>query len=235
MVCREEYTGDFVPYQGTQTLSISTPNSLPGIPVDSGGNFTDADGQQRICNVVDMGTKIATQFVDVVTVDGSQDEVWAFNSASNGLAQYVCSGILKKTVGTIDRDTGNYLSTIGRGKQVGYGGQEGAWIFTTSISQLVVVVSEDEVGVDHSISTFRSWLSEHPVTVVYPISISTTIPLSEEELAAYRALTTYEGTTVISATEPVAGIEASYVMDGNKYKDSVDKRLSALEAAQTGV
>lgn len=60
-------------------------------------------------------------------------------------------------------------------------------------------------------------------------------PLSEEELAAYRALTTYDGTTVVSTAEPVAGIEASYVMDGNKYRESVDKRLAALEAAQTGI
>lgn len=70
---------------------------------------------------------------------------------------------------------------------------------------------------------------------MYVMNTPIETPLSEEELAAYRALHTYDGTTVVSTAEPVAGIEASYVMDGNKYRESVDKRLAALEAAQTGI
>ena len=63
--------------------------------------------------------------------------------------------------------------------------------------------------------------------------IESNIP--EEELTAYRALTTYTGTTVVSTDNPVAGMEVGYVMDGNKYRESVDKRLDALLAAQTGI
>lgn len=40
--------------QGPQTMNISTPNGLPGIPVDSGGNYTDASGQQWICDEIDF-------------------------------------------------------------------------------------------------------------------------------------------------------------------------------------
>lgn len=36
-----------------QTLTISTPNGLPGIPVTSGGNYTDGNGQQWICDEID--------------------------------------------------------------------------------------------------------------------------------------------------------------------------------------
>lgn len=71
--------------------------------------------------------------------------------------------------------------------------------------------------------------------MVYALSTSITTPLSDEEIAAYRALQTYDGTTVVSTTEPVAGLEVQYMMDGNKYRESVDKRLAALEAAQTGI
>lgn len=38
----------------SQTLPVSTPNGLPGIPVTSGGNYTDADGQQWICDEIDF-------------------------------------------------------------------------------------------------------------------------------------------------------------------------------------
>lgn len=43
----------FEPYTG-KTVTISTPNGLPGIPVDSGGNYTDPDGQQWICDEIDV-------------------------------------------------------------------------------------------------------------------------------------------------------------------------------------
>ena len=75
----------------------------------------------------------------------------------------------------------------------------------------------------------------HPMQLLAVMTTPIVAPIPAEELSAYRALTTYDGTTVVSTAEPVAGIEARYVMDGNKYRESVDKRLAALEAAQTGI
>ena len=43
----------FEPYTG-KTITISTPNGLPGIPVDSGGNYTDSTRQQWICDEIDV-------------------------------------------------------------------------------------------------------------------------------------------------------------------------------------
>ena len=59
-----------------------------------------------------------------------------------------------------------------------------------------------------------------------------TTPLSDEELAAYRALTTYDGTTVVSTAEDVAGIEVKYLADGEKY---IDRKISEgiASAAET--
>ena len=37
-----------------QTLTLPTPNGLPGIPVTSGGNYTDQNGQQWVCDEVDL-------------------------------------------------------------------------------------------------------------------------------------------------------------------------------------
>lgn len=52
-------------------------------------------------------------------------------------------------------------------------------------------------------------------------------PLSPEELAAYRTLHTYDGTTVVSTAEDVAGLEVKYVADAQKY---IDDRLAAAES-----
>ncbi|MBR9936015.1 hypothetical protein KE513_00465 [Oscillospiraceae bacterium Marseille-Q3528] len=47
-----------------QSVSLSTPNGLPGIPVSSGGNYTDPQGQQWICDEVDLGRGVYVQRVD---------------------------------------------------------------------------------------------------------------------------------------------------------------------------
>ena len=50
----------------TQTLTLSTPNGLPGIPVTSGGNYTDQNGQQWICDEVDLERGVKVQRVNIV-------------------------------------------------------------------------------------------------------------------------------------------------------------------------
>ena len=44
---------DYEPYR-EQLLTLPTPNGLPGIPVTSGGNYTDPQGQQWVCDEVDL-------------------------------------------------------------------------------------------------------------------------------------------------------------------------------------
>ena len=62
--------------------------------------------------------------------------------------------------------------------------------------------------------------------VVYTLADPLETQLSAEELAAYAALRTYDGTTIVSTDAPVAGLSARYVVDGAAYIDS--KIQSAL-------
>lgn len=59
----------YSPYR-EQLLTLSTPNGLPGIPVTSGGNYTDQSGQQWICDEVDLERGVRVQRVYKVDVDG---------------------------------------------------------------------------------------------------------------------------------------------------------------------
>jgi hypothetical protein len=45
----------------TQTLTLPTPNGLPGIPVTFGGNYTDPQGQQWVCDEVDLERGVKVQ------------------------------------------------------------------------------------------------------------------------------------------------------------------------------
>lgn len=44
---------DYEPYR-EQLLTLPTPNGLPGIPVTSGGSYTDSTGRQWVCDEVDL-------------------------------------------------------------------------------------------------------------------------------------------------------------------------------------
>ena len=54
----------------SQTLTLSTPGDLPGIPVDSDGNYTDENGQQWVCDEIDLKRGKYVQRVGKTVVDG---------------------------------------------------------------------------------------------------------------------------------------------------------------------
>ena len=61
----------YSPYR-EQLLTISTPNGLPGIPVTSGGNYTDPGGQQWVCDEVDLERGVKVQRVDKGAFDSTK-------------------------------------------------------------------------------------------------------------------------------------------------------------------
>ena len=58
----------YEPYHTPHTLTIPTPNGLPGIPVSSGGNYTDEQGQQWICDEVDLERGVYVQRIYTVDI-----------------------------------------------------------------------------------------------------------------------------------------------------------------------
>ena len=55
-----------------QTIALQTPNGLPGIPVTSGGNYTDPSGQRWVCDEVDLERGVKVQRVDKATFDSTK-------------------------------------------------------------------------------------------------------------------------------------------------------------------
>ena len=53
----------------TQTLTLPTPTGLPGIPVTSGGNYTDPQGQQWVCDEVDLERGVKVQRINRLKLD----------------------------------------------------------------------------------------------------------------------------------------------------------------------
>ena len=132
----------------SQSIVLSTPSGLPGIPVTSGGNYT-IDGQQYRGNIRDYGAEVDTIAVEQIDSYNGEDvgDVW--------------------------------MSSTGQ---------------LTTGAQVVYALNE-------------------PTTQAIP--------------ATYRALHTYDGATVVSTAEDVAGLDVRYVADAQKY---IDDRLTAAES-----
>lgn len=61
----------YSPYR-EQLLTLPTPTGLPGVPVTSGGNYTDPQGQQWICDEVDLERGVKVQRVDKAAFDSTK-------------------------------------------------------------------------------------------------------------------------------------------------------------------
>jgi hypothetical protein len=62
---------EYEPYR-EQLLVLQTPNGLPGIPVTSGGNYTDPTGQKWVCDEVDLERGVKVQRVDKTSFDNTK-------------------------------------------------------------------------------------------------------------------------------------------------------------------
>lgn len=210
-----------------QSMSVATPNGLPGIPVTSGGNYTDANGQQWVCDEIDFARGVYIKRVKRVVLDGAESfsASWTlFNScvafnypAADKLytddttwATVICN-ILPGIKGHDYTHTDNVFGVGGLAYSITFK------ILKTDIGTVAKTNAE-------ALEEWKSYLAEKhaagmPVVFVYAIKPIET-PLSEEELAAYASLHTYRDHTTVS-NDASAHMEIEYVMDAKKYIDSL--------------
>jgi hypothetical protein len=194
----------YEPYKEPQTLTISTPNGLPGIPVSSGGNYTDENGQQWVCDEVDFARgkyvqRIRKVILKNLTTGYMGAKVFhaefttgfpAKPAKANGeKADIMCDSLPVKS----SNDQYNYggscvaLSNIG----IGYISFEGM----TTLAQVNAILAEKDI------------------TIMYILAEENPISLTVEQLAAYAELhTNYPNTTIYN--DAGAYMEVKYTAIG---------------------
>lgn len=198
----------------SKQLSISTPNGLPGIPVDSGGNFTDETGQQWVCDEVNDSKRVHR--IEQIEFDGSPDESWVmfFNENAQRNFFYI---VLEKMALRNNKDDNVLICTSYPYRKYGYANPNAN---NTACFQSNNLNFSCTTSSFTSLEEWREYLGKNKVSLIYAVSEPIETPLSAEELAAYAALRSYNGTTIVSTEAPVAGLSARYVAEGAAYIDS---------------
>lgn len=209
----------YEPYKEAQSLVITTPDGLHGIPVPSGGNYTDEHGQQWISDTIEKyadGTGKRIQRIYKTTF--TKEKTFRISIA---LKDYRFNTQLPfKHEDTTKR----YPVLCNKGVYAEKGNAYGK-CFVNSNQFYFTLGSE--TGIE-TVDDFKKYVVGEDGIVMYctlPEPIET--PLTAEEMAELEKLHTYKPITNIT-TDCDAGIEVEYVADTKKY---IDNKFTELREA----
>lgn len=192
-----------------QSLAIQTPNGLPGIPVSSGGNYIDESGKQWICDEIDLGRG---KYVQRIKTINAKNIVWVRDPAGGNMRYTSIQQDVKKNGGLMSNRFIKNSHSNGPGLCSNEENKKMRCCFNSTFDTL------DKV---------TQFFSENETIFMYEITEPIETDLTPEEIAAYKALHTYAGTTVV-ANDSGAYMELSYVADTELY---IDKKLKELVTA----
>lgn len=188
----------YEPYKPAQTLIIPTPNGLSGIPVSSGGNYTDADGQQWVCDEVDFKKGVYVQRVATETPKAKWKN---FEGTADVPNRYCISGALVNRY----RD-GSTKCLISHGIYANWGIAPGWALNSTTF----YYHPKEDVTKEEAKEQILGFInSANPLTFLGQLETPIEKPLTTEQLATYKALRTYSPTTTV-ANDAEAGMSVGY-------------------------
>ncbi len=197
-----------------QSLTLQTPNGLPGIPVSKDGNYTDSDGQQWVCDEIDLGRGKYVQRV----LKTKPNKTIVFNKRDeNGRCSLFGVSLfgIKWMQGNIPS-----LSSIAQWSEWG-NGVDG----TFALAPDGIYYKDSTKTLEEVNAMFAKIGTDFEVCGVLATPIER--DLTPEEITAYKALRTYSPTTVIT-NDAGAGMEVAYVADTKAY---IDKKFKELNQA----
>lgn len=201
----------------TQTLTLPTPTGLPGIPVTSGGNYTDPQGQQWVCDEVDLERGVKVQRIKVKEL--SPDDAWKYRkleSGNNNFQERIFGGDIAKSglpcFCNILRYTGNMWNDIPQNLPKIYANDQ------------EITVSFPPSTEYSSLEAFKQLLTNVESVIYYALATPIETQLTPAEIAAYKALAAYGPDTVVQASDG-AGLKLDYQRDVNiaikKLEDAI--------------
>lgn len=194
---------EYEPYKPAQTLIIPTPNGLPGVPTIDNGNYTDASGQQWLCDEVDLKRGVYVQNVAFAEFGKGITSLTKNSgvSSKNIVAAYFFSIPRKraKTRHTIMSNCLRFVANVSSSNP--------AYVISNESQTEAMYVSIPAELYEND-DQMLNLLAEKKVKILYA-TYPTERPLSTEELEKYRSLRTYSPTTTV-INDAGAGMSVGY-------------------------
>ena len=194
----------YEPYKPAQTLIIPTPNGLPGIPVSSDGNYTDADGRQWVCDEVDFKKGVYVQRIGKRTI--TSKDVFHKSGMSTDDVNYFSLGNFSLHIGTIGEKDVLMSNCFVAGIYQHFGAL--GEIFLGDAQGNIVYFSVEAQKYPDA-GTFKQWAVENGLMFLYQLADIVETHLTAEELSAYKTLRTYSPTTTV-INDAGAGMSVGY-------------------------
>ena len=188
-----------------QTITLQTPNGLPGVPVTSGGNYTDPQGQQWVCDEVDLEKGVRVQRVwkaQANTKNGDINEEYRIMMRIDGE---------KGKAGDFDCiiSVTPYIS----------------WTSCVMNNLLYLKNVKKPDGSFYTAKELQTLALD--VDIVYQLDTPIETPLSPAEIAAYKDLTAYAPDTVVQASDG-AGVKLGYQRDVNIVIKNFEDAIASM-------
>ena len=204
------FATSYEPYKTPRIAKIPLSNGLPGIPVTAGGNYTDENGQQYICNEIDFSRGKNVQRVWKGVFDGSSDEEWS---------EYGTQPVVYTIIKDIAPNT-KIMCNLLRAYDYVPSYKKGI----TNNSNGAICVWDDRFD---TAATFKSFVAVNPLIVFAILKNPIETDLTEAQIQAYKSLTTFKPTSIIS-NDANAQMEVEYACDTKTY---IDNKLQEIAQA----
>lgn len=216
----------YSPYR-EQLLTLPTPNGLPGIPVTSGGNYTDPQGQQWVCDEVDLERGVKVQRVKVLNLLNSSgfDNNGTWHIATNQLGAGTSYTPLEWFTPAIKCLCNTFPVQMSKYQT---GTDANLSIYYSQTGDVITLKSAlfNPKGQRATVDEAKAWFTAHPTYLYVPIEPIET-PLTPAEIAAYKALTAYGPDTVVQAGDG-AGIRLAYQRDVNIAIKRIEDAIASM-------
>ena len=206
-------TGDqalaYESYVDNQVLELNTSGGLCGVPVESGGNYTDSNGQQWICDEIDLEKGILIKRTGRAVYDGSDDEDWRYNG--DGMPFWYIKignyGAVVNKSGISDRFVCSEVTTNTT--------NTGFYVLNSPAANASRLCIRPGVEAVTDLETWKAWLAGNPTEIIWRLAAPEEIYLSDEEIHAYSILCMNAPVTNI-LTNSNAGIRIEYALSNSE-------------------
>ena len=213
----------YEPYR-EQILTLPTPNGLPGIPVTSGGNYTDQNGQQWVCDEIDLERGVKVQRITTIVFSDKKKFGLRTTNISTKFRFSAAADELK-TTNLKTADSSAFCSALALGTK------DSTWTMPNTFTIGSDVESDVNLYVRfeniNSLDELQQYLQRTPMSLTAILATPIETPLTPAEIAAYKALTAYAPDTLVQASDG-AGIKLDYQRDVNLVVKNLEDAIASM-------